>query len=234
MNIAIIGDSYGLGEFDKHERKPIPDTGLDHYLRNLGYDVTNYSKSGASCFGQLRNFRWTQKEKYDYTIWFHTDPYRDILEIILSDPEEGKKIYPDFYQNKSFNSAMEYIHRVNYQYAEKEIFNKTKTPFICIGGCGKIPEYITDYNFAKHVIHSWIEELVPGLDAPDNFFTSQGVYRVVKLFEKSDKEGVANALDRGFAMQDLCKQSKKFPDNIHVCREEYRDLASRIHTLCQK
>jgi hypothetical protein len=101
MKFFILGDSWGVGEWTIDNNgifKSIPNTGLDHWLREHAHSVTNISAGSAGNFGQLRHAYWTldQHSDYDYIIWFHTECIRDIEEIVINDPSEAKIQYPEF------------------------------------------------------------------------------------------------------------------------------------------
>ena len=50
MKYIIIGDSWGMGEFVSKGLwiEPVPDTGIEHYLREAGHNVDNYAV-GSAC-----------------------------------------------------------------------------------------------------------------------------------------------------------------------------------------
>lgn len=165
MKFFIIGDSWGKGEWGRvngSELSAVPDTGLDFYLGQLGHTITNVSAGGACNFGQLRNAYWTLRDSrdYDFIVWFHTEPVRDVVEHVLHDTIDGPKQYSEFAKIKDFNLAMQYINERNYQYAQEVIYQEFQIPFIVIGGVGRLEDSIDDYEFAKYKIHSWPEEIL--------------------------------------------------------------------------
>ena len=96
----------------------VPNTGLEFYLTQLGHTVTNISAGSASNFGQLRDAYWRLKDHsdYDYIIWFHTEPVRDIVETVIDDPVDGPIQYPLFKNIKNYADALTYINETNLRY----------------------------------------------------------------------------------------------------------------------
>ena len=236
MKFLIIGDSYGLGEWylpnptDQSTQVLVPDTGLDYYLRRLGHSVTNWSVGGDCNFGQLRHAYWTLKENsdFDYIIWFHTDPVRDAVEHVLHDPIDGPIQFPEFSKITDFELAMQYINKRNYLYAENTIYEEFNIPFIVIAGVGRLEECIDQFDFAHYKIYCWAQELL-NLDSPLPRHLLRW-WRSQDLFEnfKYDKQQVIDLIDADIRYMRLLRESDLFPDNAHVCRQEYKKLADRI------
>ena len=233
MKFFILGDSYGIGEWKQTSpgfMEAVPDTGLDYYLQQLGHIVTNVS-AGSSCnFGQLRHAYWKLRENsdYDYIIWFHTEPVRDIIEHVLDNPADGQVQYPNFQNIKDYTKAMDYINDCNYKFAQDRIYDEFNIPWIVIGGVGRLGDSINDYSFPAHKIYSWIEDILE-LDytLPKNLLLWQ---RSIELFDnfKYDSQEILTELEISDNYQKLLKQSILFPDDCHVIRTEYEKLAHRL------
>jgi hypothetical protein len=235
MKFFILGDSWGVGEWTKKSRRfePIPNTGLDYHFTELGHTVTNISAGSASNFGQLRHAYWTLKENsdYDYIIWFHTESMRDIEEILINDPDEGQRYFPDF-DISNFESGMDYLDFQNYKYAQT-IADEYNIPFIVIGGQGPVNPLINQFSFAQHVIHSWLAELLElNFIPPKNtFFSWDKIARILDHYGVDEKEFIVNnigQLDKAKIIEDLASASPLFPDNAHPSSECFRQLAQRI------
>jgi hypothetical protein len=234
MKFLIIGDSWGIGEYkiDRQIMTAVPDTGIDYYLQQLNHTATNLSAGSACNFGQLRNARTHLDDicnDYDYIIWFHTEPIRDVPDTIIDDEIDGPKQFPEFAKIKDFDQAMEYINYQNYKFAQS-IFDQHKIPFITIGGVGRLSKSIDDFFFSKIKIYSWSQELLNcKLELPVNFFSR---VRLEETFEKFnfDQETVIAHLELTRRAQEEFKKSDLFPDNAHVHRSEYKKLATRILT----
>jgi len=240
MKFLIIGDSYGQGEYRRKKSdgylELVPDTGLDFYLTKLGHTVTNISANSASNFGQLRHAYWCLRAMadYDYMVWFHTEPIRDIVEIVIDDPVDGPMQYPDFQTIKIYADAITYINECNYAYAQDTIYNEFKIPFVVIGGVGRLEQSIDRFNFAKYTIHSWVQELL-NLDyqLPKNMMLWHRWHEVFDTFNYSDQQHVIEELESAEHFQDLLKQNSLFPDDMHVVGLEYEKLAVRLLEMIQ-
>ena len=228
----ILGDSWGLGEWQIKNKtmECVPDTGIDYYLSKLGHSTTNVSAGSAGNFGQLRHAYWTLKEKadYDYIIWFHTEPFRDIVDIIIDDPTEGLIQYPNFKNITDYFEASAYVNECNYKYAQETIYKEFNIPFIVIGGVGRLENCIDNYSFARHKIYSWTEELL-NIDYKllRNLLLRQRWEEVFSTF-KYDKQQILTEIEATSEYQNLLWKSPLFPDNGHVVRFEYKKLAHRL------
>lgn len=238
MKFFILGDSWGVGEWTKKNGafESVPNTGLDYYLSQLGHTVTNISAGSAGNFGQLRLAYWTLKEKsdYDYIVWFHTESMRDIEEIIINDPEEGQRYFPDF-DIGNFESGLDYLDFENYKYAQT-IADEYNIPFIVIGGQCTVNLIIDQFSFAKHTIPSWLAELLDlNFTPPKNiFFSWEKIKRILNHYGISEKEFVVeniDQLDRAKEIQELAIKSPLFPDNSHPSSDCFKQLAQRILSM---
>lgn len=238
MKFFILGDSWGVGEWTKVSGnfEIVLNTGLDYHLTQLGHTVTNISAGSAGNFGQLRHTYWTLKEKadYDYIIWFHTESMRDIEEILIKDPEEGLKYFPNF-DIKNFESALDYLDFENYKYAQT-ITDEYNIPFIVIGGQCPVNSVINQFSFAQHTIQSWLAELLDlNFDPPKNtFFSWNKIKRILDHYGIDEKEFIINnieQLDCAKVIQDLVVDSTNFPDNAHPSDKCFKQLAQRISAM---
>jgi len=232
MKFFILGDSWGIGEWQTIDGLTtcVPNSGVDYYLGQSGHTITNVSAGSASNFGQLRHAYWTLKKQsdYDYIIWFHTEPSRDIVEHVIDDPIDGPLQYPDFKKIKNYHDAMSYINERNYIYAQETIYNEFNIPFIVIGGVGRLEDCIDNYSFAVHKIYSWTEELLDlSYRLPRSILQTQ---RWIEIFSTAnyDKQQVLDEMIKVENYQNLLKTSPLFPDNAHVIRTEYEKLAHRL------
>jgi hypothetical protein len=235
MKFFILGDSWGVGEWTiKNGRfESIPNTGLDYHLTQLGHTVTNISAGSTGNFGQLRHAYWTLQEKsdYDYIIWFHTESMRDIEEILINDPEEGQRYFPDF-DIGNFESGLDYLDFENYKYAQT-ITDTYNIPFIVIGGQCPVNPAIYQFSFAQHIIHSWLAELLELKFTPpkNTFFSWDKIKRILDHYKVNEKEFIVNnidQLDRAKVIQQLATESPLFPDDAHPSSDCLKQLAQRI------
>jgi hypothetical protein len=236
MKLIIIGDSYGVGEYQilHHKMEPIANTGLDFYLKNIGHTVDNLSAGSASNFGQIRNLKTHLTEKnsnYDYVIWFHTEPIRDIVETIKDDPVDGPKQYPNFFDFDDFDQACEYVNEQNYSFVQR-IFDTFTIPFITIGGVGRIDACIEKFNFSKLVITSWIEDALNIKNLPRNFLGWHRWEEALNI-KNFDKQTLFAHISATQKYQQLLKESTLFPDDNHMVRTEYQKLSLKIDEFLQ-
>jgi hypothetical protein len=237
MKFFILGDSWGVGEYRivGGNMEPVPDSGLDYFLTELGHTVNNISAGSASNFGQLRHAYQTLQAygNYDYVVWFHTEPVRDIVETIIDDRTDGPKQYPDFQNIKSYYEALTYVNNRNYQFAQETIYAEFKIPFIVIGGLGRLEDAINDYEFAKYKIHSWTEEILDlTYQLPRNFLRW---HRWPEVFENFnfDRHQISEEFSAAENYQKLLQNSEAFPDDAHPKKTEYEKLAYRLITLLE-
>jgi len=240
MKFFILGDSWGVGEWEKKNGRfeSVPDSGLDYWLRSAGHSVTNISAGSAGNFGQLRHAYWTLDTHcdYDYIVWFNTERIRDIQEIVIDDPKESAEQYPDI-THSDLNAALDYVLVRNYQYAQ-QLYERYKIPFIVIGGQSAVPDQIKNYSFAHWVIKSWLQELL-NLDncPPENtFFSWEKLQRILNHFHIDVRDYVldnSEQLDRANAICNIAAASALFPDNGHPSKQCFCDLANRILKMVQ-
>lgn len=234
MKFLIIGDSWGLGEYTINNdvmMVPVPDTSMSYYLTELGHSVVNLSVGSASNFGKLREARTyldDQSSDFDYIIWLHTEPVRDVWETVLNDPIDAPKQYPDFDKIKDFTQAMKYITRQNYIFAQT-IFDNHAIPFIVIGGLGRLEPFINEYTFAQHKVYSWVQDIL----GTDFEFPANRLYiwYIDQLFEqvKFEPQSVIDNIVQAETYGKLCaEQLDKFPDKFHPSRHEHQRLTQRI------
>jgi hypothetical protein len=239
MKFFILGDSWGVGEWKKIGNtlpfgiKSVPNTGLDYYLKINGHNVKNISAGSAGNFGQLRHAYWTLKENhdYDYIIWFHTETYRDIQEIIINDPAEASIYFPNFTFELDLIKSLRYVNRQNYKYAQ-HIFDEFNIPFIVIGGHGPVDLVISEFSFAMHTI-SWLKELLNlSFDPPStNLVGWPNVIKIANYYNINEKDFIiANfeELEKSEIALNLAENSINFPDNGHPSRQCFEQLANRI------
>ena len=235
MKFFILGDSWGVGEWIKKSGKfeSIPNTGLDYHFTQLGHTVTNISAGSAGNFGQLRHAYWTLKENanYDYIIWFHTESMRDIEEILINDPDEGRRYFPNF-DISNFDIGLDYLDFENYKYAQT-IADEYNIPFIVIGGQCPVNPVIDQFSFAQHIIHSWLAELLNlNFIPPKNtFFSWDKIKRILNHYTIDEKKFIIdniNQLEASKSINKLAEKSLLFPDNGHPSRECFKQLAQRL------
>lgn len=239
MKFFILGDSWGVGEYTRStpgNLESVPDTGLDYYLRKMGHTVKNISAGSAGNFGQLRHAYWTLKEHsdYDYIIWFHTESMRDIQEILIDDPHEGQRYFPDF-DIDHWESALDYLDTENYRYAQM-IYDEFAIPFIVIGGQCPVNQSICQFSFAKVVVTSWLQQLLKleSLPPKNTFFSWEKIQKILLHYNYDEKKFIVQnfeSLERSQEIIELARISQEFPDGCHPSRQCFAGLADQILSL---
>jgi hypothetical protein len=240
MRFFILGDSWGVGAWIKKNGlfESVPCTGLDHYLAKLGHSVTNISAGSAGNFGQLRHAYWTLKDNadYDYIIWLHTESMRDIQEILINDPEEGRRYFPEF-NIQHWESALNYLDFENYKFAQS-IYDEFGIPFIVVGGQCPVNACIDQFSFAKYTITSWLAELLDlKFHPPKNtFFSWDKIKSILQHYQVNERQFILDNmtyLDQATCIQDIASTSPWFPDNAHPSTLCHEQLAQRILNMIQ-
>ena len=156
---------------------------------------------------------------------------RDIEEIVINDPDEGQKYFPDF-DISNFESGLDYLDFENYKYAQT-ITDTYSIPFIVIGGQCPVNPAIYQFSFAQHIIHSWLAELLDlNFTPPKNtFFSWDKIKRILDHYKVNEKEFIVNnidQLDRTKIIQIMAEKSPVFPDDAHPSSDCFKQLAQRI------
>jgi hypothetical protein len=150
MKILIGGDSWGCGEWGyDNGNYCILHGGLDQYLINDGHNVTNTSKGRSSNNDSIRRLKENLELDTDITIWFQSDPLRDI--------------------NFICNSFDEIIFANNTILLENyKLLNELNKPIHCIGGCSKINlQMMSKFSNLIPLIESIPSFLYPQFNHPD-------------------------------------------------------------------
>lgn len=241
MKFFILGDSWGVGEWNREYPNgmfiPISETGIDYHFKKLGHQVTNISAGSAGNFGQLRHAYWTLKthSDYDYIIWFHTESMRDIEQVIIQDPEEGKIQFPDFKMYYDIDKSINYLNECNYSYAQM-LFDEFQIPFIIVEGQSPSTVKLNKkYSFFIEVI-PWLKELLDiKFEIPCcTFFGWEKIQQILQHYNFDEKKFLidnARWLDNSQEIISLAKKSNRFPDNAHPDRKCHYQLAIRLLRL---
>lgn len=246
MNILIVGDSWGVPNYIL-ENFPTyrPEDHLEFHLKKLGHSVYNYSLNGNSNKRTMESVDFTKRHlgddcnlvphaylptwmnpvghpeslpmKIDWTIWFHTEVFRDGF--------DAKKT---FHQN-----LVEKSHEV-YSYA-RTFFEKTNSKLAVIGGQAAIGPSVRDifYSYIKpdFIIEDWRSEIV-GKPLPECYTVSslngafswalQGIDRV------EEKERLVDAQEVVIQAMEDCED---FADNAHPAGPPNEKLAHLLHEV---
>jgi hypothetical protein len=207
--ILIIGDSWGIGAYRPAdhfmEMEPIPDTGLDFYLRKYGYDVKVVAEPGGdnlSLFDRI--------EDADHIIWMHTETNRDLI---------SKKI-----EGNNFTKLTAIAAENNYKLAQS-----IKIPFIVIGCLSPLHESINKYSFYSHRIDSWLHNLTRynvALNVHADY-----MQKVIDLYSPVDKDFLITEIDKMLEIEKALETHPAFSYGVHPNANSFRILADRCHNM---
>ena len=217
MHICIVGDSWGLGEWDstkppyKYENTH---KGLQFYLEEKGHIVTNLSRAGASNFEAYTQLENSSYQNFDHIIWFKSDPLRSVFSFTK-----------EFSKHPNFDKLLELQTKDNDN--QYKLFNQLGKKIICIGGAGKLDlKIIVKYN-----------NLIPFIPALTEHFIKE--YKHPKIWTSAcwiDKISLKNGkhtIDMLNSMQEqkhLLKNEKIYfwPDGEHLNRHGHKVLCDLL------
>ena len=144
----IAGDSWSCGEWG-HDPYEVKHLGLQYFLEQSGHEVKNISKPGCSNIvsSSLLEDNLKTGSRYDYILWFQTDPLRDLR------PYNSFKNIVSIEQMKVINKA-----RMLITYKK---LNNLGVKIYCIGGCYKLSDAIQKFENLHVLIPSVIELCLP-------------------------------------------------------------------------
>ena len=230
QRFLICGDSWGVGayRYEGNGIYPIPNTGIDYYLRQHGHYVKNIAQGQASNYVQLKELSKTLEadSNYDYVIWFQTEPNRDIIDTVLGNALESVTQYPSF-DIKDYSKCMSYIKDRNYQYAQY-IYDKFNVPFVVVGGLSKIDDSIMNYNFVSYVIKSWLDDITNyEYDLAENMHQNI-MLKVLTECHNVDKGYMVRELDKMKLVEESLETHPNFSNGVHPNAEQYAKLTTRL------
>ena len=208
--ILIGGDSWGCGEWNWLTKRKygVSHPGLEQYLVNDGFSVVNCSQGNSTNKESIeRVAHQLNLGDYDHTVWFQSDPLRDL------------RPYANF--NSQFNSyqqLLEYSNKLlNSHY---KMLNQLDNKVICIGGCSKLDSDIGNYENLIPAVDSMIELLLPNFSAP-TVWCSDWIHAV----DTSINETLLDRLLVDKKTQDQIGDESIFkPDGFHPNRDGHRIL----------
>ena len=170
MKITIAGDSWGCGEWSELERwedhlgnNPDADSlkkdvdhpygvshlGLEQYLVDDGYEVTNLSEGGGTNLSTLNNLKSHLKERQDYIFIFVTDTTRQF--------EHRNQFWRKKFKYKDYVER----HRVLLRNFINELDSLDFGPIYLIGGLSKLDNILTKYTKINVIVPSMLELVIP-------------------------------------------------------------------------
>lgn len=208
-NILIIGDSWGLGAYEYVDSpkgiKPIPNTGLDFWLTQLGHTATSIAVSGGDNLNQFDKIT-----DADYIVWMQTETNRDLLSARI--------------EGTNFAELSAIAAENNYKLAQR-----IGIPFIVVGCLSPVHKSIKKYNFYTHYIDSWLSEL-SGYDVPLNLHSTY-MKEVIEMYKPTDKEFLIKEIDTMLEIEHALEVHPAFSNGVHPNAQSYKELAGRLHLM---
>ena len=213
--IIIIGDSWGIGayQYAYGSIEPIPNTGIDYFLTQLGYNVVNLSVSGGS---NIEQFNKLNNVNADLIIWFHTETNRDLFQGHVN--------------ANSFEELTSLAAEHNYKRAQ-QIFDEHHIPFIVVGCLSPLHPSINRYTFYTYKIHSWLGELGELVYPLPLNTHCNNMYKVLSKFSISDKQFVIDQIDKMLVIETNLEKHQSFSDGVHPSENSFLELATRLHLI---
>ena len=238
--ILIIGDSWGVPNYEGPQHGDDPDTHTEYRLRQLGYKVYNCAINGGSnCRSidlaraylngekitlepvNLNNTYHKNNEpgyidvvnpKIDWIVWFHTEVFR------------GRYYKP-------WKTIDENILNAHNDYKNAADFFSTLNAKVAIIG-GQAPvltDILSLYIKPDFMIEDWRSDIIGKKLPPIYTFTH------VEWIEKSPDtiEYKNNLLAKHKIIMDAMRDSKDFPDNCHPGSEAHKSLTNKLHEVFQ-
>jgi hypothetical protein len=219
MKICINGDSWGEGEWQGPEDIfGLQHRGVEKYLIQDGFDVTNISEGGSSNKMSYDRLEKTLKNnEFDLIFFFQTDPLRD-------------------YRDSKFFGVFNNLESLFFHYNQAlhnhyQRINSLNVPIYLIGGPDKIKQKdLQDYPYLKVFIPSVIEMVCPHLKHPEiwcsSWFNDIDSIKNRKVIEyiceqKSLQDKLWNNLDPRIKYY-------FYPDNRHTNRNGHYEIYKKI------
>jgi hypothetical protein len=242
MNIVIIGDSWGAPNYSTDLSFPAyapPKVHTEYRLRNLGYNVFNFSITGGTMIDTIEYAMYTLKnqevpiriihrllpqqfesmpkiraENVDWIVWFHTEAIRDqLLDHIAK--------YVKLEEHHTFSSHLGYR-----AFAELvKLCPQAKTAVI--GGQAIIDPILYQYHKPNFVIEDWRSEIV-GKKLPRCI--SLGRLEYINTFYDSNEEKL-KTFDVHTQIFDAMNNADLFFDRCHPGSKPHELLTQRLHEV---
>ena len=239
--ILIIGDSWGVPNYEGPKLGADPSEYLEYRLRKLGYKVYNCALNGASnsrtvdlakayLSGNVvtlepvrlvNNFHKLSSPtvidvvnpKIDHVIWFHTESLRAFFD----------------YQTKSKTMVenLDHGYRKEYEHV-KEFLQTLNAHLTVIGGQSPIyKKFFYEYFKPDFIIEDWRSEIV-GRKLPEIHWLTHPIWIDDCADDKDTKLNMANI---SMEIIDAMINCRDFVDNCHPGPEPHRLLTQQLHKL---
>ena len=223
MNIVLAGDSWGFPNYSCPRGAPAK-THLFYLLENAGHHVVNVSNNGGWNFDSIQRvfdyFAGDQHidspdrsytvpkydgRQYDYIIWFHTTPLRDIARGLTTSEQ-------DYYS--VFNSKINKM--------------RSHAKVIGIGGCAKFSNQINKSLF-HYCIEDWKADIIDE-NLPDAYWWGLKQQSPRMLFNwllPENRTSIQDLIEECITVEGLITD-ELFPDGGHPGIQPHKDLLQRL------
>lgn len=236
--ILLIGDSWGVPNYEGPNFGAEPHEHTEYLLRELGYKVYNCSLSGGShkvtidlarayLAGEtvtlaptvLNNTYHKASEpsvidtvnpKIDYIVWFHTEALRYF-----------------FHAHMSIEENLDFSYKWDYEYVSNFCI-PLDAKLIAIGGQAPIyDKFFYDYFRPYYIIEDWRSEIV-GIKLPKVYTLGK-----VEWIENSNDtlDNKLEVMKKHKVVLDAMSNCPYFPDTCHPGKEPHKKLTELLHTI---
>lgn len=221
MKVAILGDSWGCGEWPTRHGLKVSHGGVGQYLKEDGHFVANYSIAGGSnqqTYDRFLKFQKIRCVDYDYLVWFQTGTLREHW-------EGTPWCIADFNNTKSYDQLVA-AHRKILAHTYEQ-FSKLPYKILLIGGCSRADSAESSkYHNITCVAESAIEYLTPHLRHGEIWAEEFKWMRrklTPELFFDMERRNLPKLFDLGDHAPELYK-----PDGSHPNRHAHRLLYEKL------
>lgn len=238
--VVIIGDSWGVPNYEGPRCGAEPHEHTEYRLRELGYRVYNCALNGGSNImstqhaidylsgkmvtlepkSLVNNFHKQNSPtiidevypKVDFVVWFHTESLRN------------------FYNDQmTINENLYEGYKQDYEFVQKFV-NSLNCKLIVIGGQAPIYSPLF-YNYFNpfSVIEDWRSDIV-GFKLPTVYWLTRTEWVDKSLDDRETKLDYLNKASKCF---DAMRDSPNFIDNCHPAGIPHSNLSNLLHKIFQ-
>lgn len=233
MKILIVGDSWGIGEWNPECTK-ILHHGLTYYLNQDEHTVTNISHGGISnldIVNRLNHYFNRCQELPDLVLVFQTEYSRDYKHKNMQE-DFGSKDFDNIKKLEDLRNK--WIERFYFRLSE--ISKKFSLPIKIIGGCSdamNFDDMSKDYFGCHIVCQSFTNLVLNGNHKTQtpvySWYTNKSkplVEELKKILPTDSIEGLLDDISLGFERENIVRENPElfYPDGVHPNRHSHRIL----------
>tara|TARA_R100001509_G_scaffold36989_2_gene19913 strand:- start:61 stop:735 length:675 start_codon:yes stop_codon:yes gene_type:complete len=219
LNISIVGDSFGCGEWRYRKQGVLKSlyvshTGTQHYLRSANHTVQNFSEGGASSDDILHQII-VNKIQNQILIVFATDSLRgQNMKYLVREDESLYEIHRLLF--------MRWLNNL------KKITQQQKCDVILIGGHANLYPFDNISNIQVCTV-SWLSDILGPVGELSGIDTASLEMLNTKSLTDIDKQFVIDAITQRDERMVITKQQQHLmPDQLHPSHECHKTLAQKI------